>query len=183
MFLIYKQKFWCSSNLVPGNSTYCILDAKWCARLLQGACPGEIDNACLIDGTSGILQHGVLEGQDFKIISNDIWCRFQAKYGGGPILRRRAIARAGGQVELELYGLELRVFLSGKPDIGPTLIKESKMMTIRSLMARICREEGLNEADVRLWDYFNQRKHQLLEQCLDRRLGACRMFQGITILV
>ena len=89
----------------------------------------------------------MVTGQDFCTVTPKVWDILCGWYGGGPAIRRRAISGRGGQAELELHWLELKIFLSMNPDAAPRFVNESKVTTVRSFKWRLCSEFGLDEAD------------------------------------
>eukprot|EP00931_Biecheleriopsis_adriatica_P074322 TRINITY_DN48405_c0_g1_i1.p1 TRINITY_DN48405_c0_g1~~TRINITY_DN48405_c0_g1_i1.p1 ORF type:complete len:949 (+),score=190.68 TRINITY_DN48405_c0_g1_i1:116-2962(+) len=149
--------------------------------------PGKIDNSELLEeeGGSGI-KRSLDERADYEIIPEDAWELFLGWYGGGPPIKRRAIELPEGGVQVELYGLSLKVYKSSDINGQPLQVVESKTTTVKELKATLCRELDLDSSKVRMWDYFNKRTYALLEKSeedLDRTLDACRILDDNPILL
>ncbi|KAL9251734.1 Ubiquitin carboxyl-terminal hydrolase 5-like protein [Drosera capensis] len=84
------------------------------------------------------------------------------KYGGGPTLARKVISSGLSHTELavEVYPLRLRLLLMPKGD--RSTVRIGKKESIGELYRRACEVFYLNIEQVRIWDYYGQRKHALM---------------------
>jgi len=146
--------------------------------------PGQIDNTELLEeGSTSAIKRTIFESSDYEIVPEDAWALLYGWYGGGPPIKRRAISLPSGGVQVELHGLQLKVYKSSDTAGVPLEVIESKCTTIKDVKANICREMGLEDSKVRLWDYFNNRPYALLEKSLDKTLEACRIFDKNPLLL
>ncbi|XP_052268914.1 ubiquitin carboxyl-terminal hydrolase 32-like isoform X1 [Dreissena polymorpha] len=93
-------------------------------RTLQHQKPGQIDNSSLVmpslykvmtlTNEGGRLKRDVMmvDGTDFKLVSEPVWKALSTWYGGSPALPRTVIPGIGGEVmaELELYPVLVRLY-------------------------------------------------------------------------
>jgi hypothetical protein len=56
-------------------------------------------------------------------------------------------------------------------------------MSISDLKLKACKAMGLEEGDVRIWDYWNLSRHALLESRLDDTAQAAKLFDNQDILL
>jgi hypothetical protein len=56
-------------------------------------------------------------------------------------------------------------------------------MSISDLKLKACKAMGLEEGDVRMWDYWNLSRHALLEGRLDDSAQAAKLFDNQDILL
>jgi len=145
--------------------------------------PGPIDNKPLLEeNRADLLKKGLQERQDFEIVSAKVWSLLHRWYQGGPPVKRRAIVLASGAVQVELYGLELKVYRSSSLNL-PVMVTESKTTTMKDFKKRMCEEMCLEPEKVRVWDYFNNKKYQAFENTDTRTLEECRILDGNAILM
>ncbi len=83
------------------DGVYCIIHLPWVQTWRafiegNGPLPGPISNKCLLDATGDLLP-GLVAGQDYRSVHQQVWKFLLRSYGGGPPLRR-----ASG----DLYGPE-----------------------------------------------------------------------------
>lgn len=74
--------------------------------------PGPIDNSDLsLEPCSSLLQQGLEENIDFKLVHSSIWKLLQDWFGGGPDFPRKVITRGVGKIEaVELYPLVVKLY-------------------------------------------------------------------------
>ncbi|CAE7728106.1 Usp15, partial [Symbiodinium pilosum] len=146
--------------------------------------PGEIDNRDLLEvGSATAMKRSLSEHADYEIVPEDAWDLLYEWYGGGPPIKRRAIREANGGVMVELFGLTLKAYRSSDMNGLPKEIIESKYSTIRELKERLCTEMDLEPADVRIWDFFDNRPFASLEEELDSYLHDKRIMDNNPILL
>lgn len=147
--------------------------------------PGQIDNTALLEeGSASKIKRSLDEHNDYRIIPEGAWDLLFGWYGGGPPIKRRAITRPSGSVQVELYGINLKVYRSTDLQGSPYEHNESKSSTIGQLKATLCADLGLDESKVRIWDYFNEKLFALLESHLDDTLESQRInVEGNSILL
>ncbi|KAG2425706.1 hypothetical protein HXX76_013548 [Chlamydomonas incerta] len=144
------------------------------------ALPGA-GSASAPDPEESSLRPGLVEHQDFVVVSEAGWQKMTAWYGGGPAIARSVIAdpsapaaksaaavAPGGSsrwCRLVLYPLSLEVNytgLSGMPKVETiTLDPEA---TLGTLKQRACKALHVAEADVTLWDYSGGAPVRSLEE-------------------
>eukprot|EP00928_Gymnodinium_smaydae_P009295 TRINITY_DN13455_c0_g1_i1.p1 TRINITY_DN13455_c0_g1~~TRINITY_DN13455_c0_g1_i1.p1 ORF type:complete len:981 (-),score=219.43 TRINITY_DN13455_c0_g1_i1:51-2882(-) len=145
--------------------------------------PGPIDNSSLLeDPDSGELKRGILEHEDYRILSEAVWNLLHGWYHGGPPIKRRAIEQSG-RVIVEIYGLTLKVHTAVDSSKPPTVMMESKTTTVGAFKRRACQELNLDPEKVRIWDYYNKRKYGKLENQLESSLEDCRICEPNDILL
>jgi len=146
--------------------------------------PGQIDNTELLEeGSSTAIKRGLDERSDYELVPEDAWNLLLSWYGGGPPIKRRAIELPSGGVQVELYGLQLKVYKSSDTAGTPLEVTESKCMAVKELKASLCEEMSLDPEKTRIWDYFNNRNYALLEKNADKSLESCRIFDQNPILL
>lgn len=59
----------------------------------------------------------------------------------------------------------------------------SPQMTVADLKLKACNALGLEEGDCRIWDYWNQNRHALLEDKLDETAGAAKIFDNQDVML
>eukprot|EP01052_Picozoa_sp_SAG31_P009620 SAG31_NODE_509_length_14732_cov_13.043600_8_plen_437_part_01 len=87
-------------------------------KLATGASPGEIDNVPLLDALVASdaeataksakvlrLKADLEEQRDFKLLPEKLWVTMQKWYGGGPVIRRKMIAHAEANGDVDIGGL------------------------------------------------------------------------------
>lgn len=145
--------------------------------------PGQIDNSDLLEEGSGTaLKRNLDERSHYEVVPEEAWKMLQAWYGGGPPIKRRAIQLPSGGVQVELFGLQLKVHKSSDTSLSIEVM-ESKCTTIKEFKTRMCAEMGLDPAKVRIWDYFNSRTYALLEKDADKTLESCRIYDQNPIML
>eukprot|EP00930_Biecheleria_cincta_P019418 TRINITY_DN14824_c0_g1_i1.p1 TRINITY_DN14824_c0_g1~~TRINITY_DN14824_c0_g1_i1.p1 ORF type:complete len:963 (-),score=169.05 TRINITY_DN14824_c0_g1_i1:32-2920(-) len=146
--------------------------------------PGPIDNSGLFDPVEkGKLNCGICEHRDYEILSKEEWTLLQTWYGGGPVIKRRAITEPSGAVMIELYGITLKVLTSTNLLAEPTIMTESKTISVATFKKHACEEFGLEPNKVRVWDYFGKRKTANLENEPNKSLDDCRIFDNNDMLL
>jgi hypothetical protein len=56
-------------------------------------------------------------------------------------------------------------------------------MSVSDLKLKACKAMGLEEGDVRIWDFWNKSRHALLEGRLDDSAQAAKLFDNQDILL
>ncbi|KAL9224386.1 hypothetical protein vseg_000423 [Gypsophila vaccaria] len=146
----------------------------------SGACelrrPSNIDNKNLIHDNASIdcktaeLHDTLVEGRDYVLLPEEVWNQLYTWYGGGPTLARKVINSGLSQTELaiEVYPLRLQLILMPKGDRSS--IRISKKETIRELHRRVREIFDLHSEQIRVYDFYGQKKHALpndMEKTLD----------------
>ncbi|KAG2482980.1 hypothetical protein HYH03_018107 [Edaphochlamys debaryana] len=120
------------------------------------------------------LRPGLVEQQDFVVVSEASWQRLQGWYAGGPAVARPVVAEAGpgpsgrpGErwVRVGLYPLRLEVCCvdrSGQQRAAVVTIDPEA--TLADLKARACAALGVAPAEVTLWDYTGGSAVRSLEE-------------------
>lgn len=147
--------------------------------------PPQIENNSLLESVSEIatLKQNLQEHQDFVIVSGAVWELLHGWYRGGPAIPRRAVPTPSGSTDIEVYCLRLLVHKSTDLSASPKPIFDSKVTTVEDFKKHACEELGLDSSKVRIWDYFNKKRHYLLEQSLDKTLESCTMVEDNDILL
>ena len=71
---------------------------------------GPIDNSHLLMGKKKELRRSLQEGRDFSFVPESVWKLLCRWYGGGPPIRRHAVAVGReNKISIELYPLSLHV--------------------------------------------------------------------------
>ncbi|XP_058104994.1 ubiquitin carboxyl-terminal hydrolase 9-like [Magnolia sinica] len=130
--------------------------------------PGQIDNSDLVlngmegDGNELELRRLLEEGHDYVLVPQEVWKKLLEWYTGGPAIPRKLISqgvfRKGFIVEV--YPLSLQ--LIDARDNTQSVIRISKRASVRELYNRVCTLLKLEQEKVRIWDYFNKKKQELL---------------------
>lgn len=128
--------------------------------------PSSIDNKLLIydtssDSSAAELHETLVEGRDYVLLPEEVWNQLYSWYGGGPTLARKVINSGLSQMELavEVYPLHLELLLTPKGD--RSTIRISKKETIRELHRRVCEIFDLDPDQIRIYDFYGQKKHAL----------------------
>ena len=126
------------------------------------------------DATEYLLREGLREGSDFKVLGEAAWSKLVEWYGGGPTIRRIALAEGGGayskpEVLLELTLLKLVVHLQSDSAThkakasGEYVLHMSKSASVHALLEKMVAIWALPGLDkVRLWDYYKKKRYTLL---------------------
>ncbi|KAJ8626189.1 hypothetical protein MRB53_019496 [Persea americana] len=130
--------------------------------------PGQIDNSSLVlsgvDGDSKELDlvRTLEEGHDYVLVPQEVWKKLIEWYKGGPPLPRKLISQGihSKTFSIEVYPLCLQ--LIDARDSTQSIIRISKRASIRELYDRVCELLKLEQGKIRIWDYFNKKKHALL---------------------
>jgi len=116
-----------SCEELSDGDLYCVVDGSWYSAWVGWATrdisnaeaslgdtckfPGCIDNTRLLDpqehGES--LRQDLVEGTDFVPVSGDTWELLNRLYGGGPVIKRRAVSQYSGDVKIDLMGMVFNV--------------------------------------------------------------------------
>lgn len=131
-----------------------------------------IDNSSLLSSNSQLtLRPGLVASTDYVLLPPMAWACVYNWYGGGPVLQRHAVSVSESKIEVELYPIELTLYLKSKPahikeDImgqlkaGQLPSRTSLVSTTiktRDLLAIVCSlfnrsSSDLNQNNVRLWE-------------------------------
>ncbi|KAK8518374.1 hypothetical protein V6N13_027851 [Hibiscus sabdariffa] len=132
--------------------------------------PGPIDNSDIVqNGSDGeckedeIQLRGMLmEGQDYVLVPQKVWEKLHEWYKGGPALPRKMILQGvyHRNFDVEVYPLCLNLIDSR--DESQSVIWLSRKASVSELFQRVCALRGVEQDRVRVWDYFNKRKHAQL---------------------
>lgn len=188
-----------SCEELSDGDLYCLVDGSWYSAWVGWATrdisnaeaslgdtckfPGCIDNTRLLDpqGHGESLRQDLVEGTDFIPVSGDTWELLNRLYGGGPVIRRRAVSQCSGDVKIDLMGMVFKVHRSST--VGSIAIVESPTTTVEVFKERMCDEFGLDPDEVRVWDFLNGDKYVDLEETPLWTLEACNLFNGNDILL
>ncbi|XP_041972370.1 ubiquitin carboxyl-terminal hydrolase 32 isoform X2 [Aricia agestis] len=141
--------------------------------------PGPIDNTRLLaqdtlkvrtlTGEGGLLRRDLTLAQhrDFELLPDALWRALAAWYGAPHPLPRQVIRPPNGDVELELYPLQLKILrhvASTQSTLGPGSLRAtpperqlaysaafSRLATVKQVTEFLCGALGLPREDVRLW--------------------------------
>ncbi|KAE8725341.1 Ubiquitin carboxyl-terminal hydrolase 9 [Hibiscus syriacus] len=132
--------------------------------------PGPIDNSDIVqNGSDGdckedeIQLRGMLmEAQDYVLVPQKVWEKLHEWYKGGPSLPRKMILQGvyHRNFDVEVYPLCLNLIDSR--DESQSVIWLSRKASVTELFQRVCALRGVEQDKVRIWDYFNKRKHAQL---------------------
>ncbi|KAL1802822.1 hypothetical protein ACET3Z_031469 [Daucus carota] len=130
--------------------------------------PGPIDNCNIVangsncEGEDLQLLDNLEEQRDYVVVSQDVWEKLFDWYKGGPVIPRKMIS-VGVRQELvvEVYPLCLKLIDAG--DKSESTIRISKKASLHELYERVGSLKETEPGKVRIWDYFNNLKHTLLE--------------------
>lgn len=152
--------------------------------------PGKIDNSELVvneansderaDGS--ILRRDMQELQDYHLIPLEVWKKLHEWYGGGPELRRKLIS-AGPLYKnfiVEVYPLHLQLIDESNNSQHPIIM--SKKALVGELHNFICSLLKRDKDEVRIWDFYNRRKYNLLEN-FDQTLEEANLMMDQEILL
>ncbi|XP_057545260.1 ubiquitin carboxyl-terminal hydrolase 5 [Amaranthus tricolor] len=167
-----------------GPSLHCADTADACISKR----PSTIDNKNLIyesvsrDKSAAELHDTLVEGRDYVLLPEDVWNQLYTWYGGGPTLARKVVNSGLSQTELavEVYPLRLELLLTPKGD--RTTIRISKKETISELRRRVCEIFDLESEQIRMYDFYGQKKHAL-PMDLDKTLDDANIQMDQEILV
>eukprot|EP00933_Yihiella_yeosuensis_P017956 TRINITY_DN14931_c0_g1_i1.p1 TRINITY_DN14931_c0_g1~~TRINITY_DN14931_c0_g1_i1.p1 ORF type:complete len:437 (-),score=60.93 TRINITY_DN14931_c0_g1_i1:316-1605(-) len=163
---------------LKAGSNYCLVSKKWYAEWQQwvghGQCgnqeacndqqafkrqrtesqtkkkPGPIDNSELLEEGP---QERIKNLCEFEIVPESVWKLLYSRYGGGPLIKRRAIQVPSGAVEVQLYGTHFGVYLSSSIKEAELQVVEASQMEIGVLSTYLCSDMNLDPQKVRAWDY------------------------------
>ncbi|XP_074276694.1 ubiquitin carboxyl-terminal hydrolase 5 [Silene latifolia] len=129
--------------------------------------PPNIDNknliydAASVDCSASELHDTLVEGRDYVLLPEEVWMQLHSWYGGGPTLARKVINSGLSQMELtiEVYPLRLQLLLMPKGD--RFTVRISKKETIRELHRRVREIFDLHSEQIRVYDFYGQKKHVL----------------------
>ncbi|XP_043715927.1 ubiquitin carboxyl-terminal hydrolase 9-like isoform X2 [Telopea speciosissima] len=130
--------------------------------------PEQIDNSHLVkssnDGEIDDLElvRPLEEGRDYVLVAQEVWKKLQEWYKGGPALPRRLISHVVLHQNFTVEVYPLCLHLIDSRDNSQSVIRISKMASVRELYDRVCSFVKLEPEKVRIWDYFNKQKHSLL---------------------
>lgn len=146
--------------------------------------PGQIDNSVLLEpGSTAVIKQNLSELSDYEIVPEDAWNLLYSWYGGGPPIKRRAIETPSGSVQVELHSLQLKVYRSSDTNGEPREVFESKWTLVKTFKVSVCEEMCLDPTKVRLWDYFGNKNHALLDATPDKTLRDCQIIEDNPILL
>uniref|UniRef100_A0A803MRX8 Ubiquitin carboxyl-terminal hydrolase n=1 Tax=Chenopodium quinoa TaxID=63459 RepID=A0A803MRX8_CHEQI len=190
-FYIITQRWWQNwldyvnqDQLNDGLSPHSLDSADACVSKR----PSNIDNKVLIyesttsDCSAAELHDTLVEGRDYVLLPEEVWNQLYSWYGGGPTLARKVINSGLSQMELavEVYPLHLELLLKPKGD--RSTIRISKKETIRELYRRVCEIFDLDPEQIRIYDFYGQKKHSL-PMDLDKTLDDANIQMDQEILV
>ncbi|MCL7044181.1 hypothetical protein MKW94_030699 [Papaver nudicaule] len=141
--------------------------------------PGQIDNSHLVldgsdaDGIDLDMHKTLEERRDYVLVPQEVWKKFHDWYKGGPALPRKLISQgvAHKTYIVEVYPLTLK--LTDSRDGKKLIIRMSKKESVRALYDKVCSLLDLDPGKVKIWDYFNERKHKLLSVSDEGLEEAC----------
>lgn len=131
--------------------------------------PGPIDNsdllcedtAPLIDDDPPQIDAAATEHTDYVVLTADAWRKLHGWYGGGPELPRPVILEGFitkiPVVAAHPYCLTVHHAAQKKTILVP------KQSTMAVLKQRACKAVGVEEVDVKMWDYHQRRKNGRLD--------------------
>ncbi|KAE8717492.1 Ubiquitin carboxyl-terminal hydrolase 9 [Hibiscus syriacus] len=132
--------------------------------------PGPIDNSDIVqNGSDGVckeddiqLRGMLMEGQDYVLVPQKVWEKLHEWYKGGPALPRKMILQGvyHRNFDVEVYPLCLNLIDSR--DESQLAIWLSRKASVTELFQRVCALRGVEQDKVRIWDFFNKRKHAQL---------------------
>ncbi|KAE9451906.1 hypothetical protein C3L33_16186, partial [Rhododendron williamsianum] len=152
--------------------------------------PGPIDNSDIlvngidIEGNDMELRRPLQEGCDYILAPQQVWEKLFYWYKGGPALPRNLISQGdfNKQFNVEVFPLCLKLIDSR--DNRQLIIRLSKKASLQELYQRVCALRGIEPEKVRIWDYFNKQKHEILEDSLKTlEKAALQMDQDILLEV
>ncbi|KAL2458342.1 Ubiquitin carboxyl-terminal hydrolase 10 [Forsythia ovata] len=134
----------------------------------SGARPGPIDNTDII--ANGIddkdddpqLLRTLEEGRDYLLVPQEVWEKLLEWYKGGPALPRKMISQGEQQKQFSVEVFPLCLRLIDFRDQSEVIIRSSKKASLLDLYERVCQLKGIDQQKARIWDYFNKRKHKIL---------------------
>lgn len=150
--------------------------------------PGEIDNSCLVlnealtQSNELDLKEGLQEGQDYILVSQEVWKKLLEWYHGGPELPRNIISEGytNKKFNVEVYPLCLQV-VDGR-DMSERTIKISRQASVLELYTLICMVFQLEHEKVYIWDYFNNIKNQPLTN-FSQTLEEAQLYMNHKVLL
>ncbi|KAL4187332.1 hypothetical protein AMTRI_Chr09g18480 [Amborella trichopoda] len=174
-FYVLSNRWWRSwqeyvgqdarSDLNEGNFSHWEYAKK--ASSVIALRPGSIDNTDLVidvmdEGGEMELRRSLEEGHDYVLVPDDVWKQLFEWYKGGPVLPRKMISDGPSHkgFSIEVYPLQLHLILAN--DNTKSVIRISKKGTVKELYSKCCELLKLDSEKVRIWDYFNKKRHALL---------------------
>ena len=132
--------------------------------------PGPIDNSKLIapGGCSG-LRFDLLEDEDYRILTKDMWEQLQGWYGGGPPIIRPAAWDPIVEYCVLLYGLKVEVHSDRSRNRSPQEIYEWPSTLTGDFKRRLCQRMGVRCDQMEIWAWFAG-SHQNTLRCLEESL-------------
>eukprot|EP01114_Cavostelium_apophysatum_P023239 TRINITY_DN8699_c0_g1_i3.p1 TRINITY_DN8699_c0_g1~~TRINITY_DN8699_c0_g1_i3.p1 ORF type:complete len:802 (-),score=231.36 TRINITY_DN8699_c0_g1_i3:76-2481(-) len=129
------------------------------------------------------IKKNAMENYDFVYVSEALWKTLHSWYGGGPALPRKVITAGWHQSNtvVEVRPLSLKVSKSSAMTDVVT-VNFSKADTIGHFKKAMCAKLGLNEDDVRVWDYHGNSKYKLLED-MKARMESAQIIDGQPMLL
>ncbi|KAK8685100.1 hypothetical protein V6N13_041109 [Hibiscus sabdariffa] len=138
--------------------------------LMVAEMPGPIDNSDIVRNGSDCdckedeiqLRTMLMEGQDYVLVPQKVWEKLHEWYKGGPALPRKMILQGvyHRNFDVEVYPLCLKLIDSR--DESQSVIWLSRKASVSELFQKVCALRGIEQDKVRIWDYFNKRKHAQL---------------------
>jgi hypothetical protein len=177
-FLITRQWYnaWLQWVGHPSEQT---VTAEASGDQVRAVRPGPIDNKDFLEASAAIPGNGI----DFVPILPAAWDMLRAWYGGGPPIKRRAVASPSGAVSISFFGLRLYVYRSSDIQGDAIQVIESSCTTVRELKALACEEFGFDPQKVRIWDFYTKTLFEFLEHSLDKTLATCRILDNSPLLL
>lgn len=198
------------ANMKEGDSVY-VISARWWRNwqryvgfdetelphlcnhsnngALQNPCrPGQINSKELVSNGSNegsdkpILRLNLQEGTDYHLVHQIVWKKLQEWYKGGPEIARKVISESinSRSLRVEVYPLILKL-IDARDNSQRTIIM-SRKASVRELYNEVCMLLQLDQAQVSIRDYFNEEKHDILEN-YDQTLEEAKMQMNQKILL
>jgi len=179
------------SSLERGK-TYYVLCSKWFRQWKryvgfqdedQGSeSPDMIVNEHLfLDTGTMALRKGISEGSNFEFIQEEVWNLLKSWYGYDYEIKRIASSDAKGNIRIQLNPVSLRVVKSSdESDVHPVKIF-IMLCIVKDFIRLMTNKMNLKAEDVRLWDYYEKRKIDLLND--KRYLSECNLMENQLLLL
>ncbi|KAG0472740.1 hypothetical protein HPP92_014597 [Vanilla planifolia] len=154
----------------------------------QRSCrPGQIDNSDLVYSIANEnyceqLHGNLQEDLNYHLVPQKVWKKLQEWYKGGPEIPRKVISNGIGRKNLVVEVYPLKLHLIDTRDNSKRVIIMSKKATVGELYNEVCMLLKLDKDKVFIWDFFNKKKHDLLNN-YDQTLEDAKMQMGQEILV
>ncbi|KAK8807123.1 hypothetical protein WA158_003882 [Blastocystis sp. Blastoise] len=148
--------------------------------------PGAINNCDILEEDQLTLKSELTEDRDYVIIQDDLWKQLYAWYGGGPVIPRRVIRTSNGELELELYPLQIDVcdcMSDGSAGITKDHIFCSKAITVEKMKERACKLFGYDPEICRIWRLGVDEEGEYLIQDENRTLEDLDFYEEQSVMI